>query len=456
MMLFGLFAMTACVTEVDDVFDQNASQRIDTAIKDARQILETPKNGWRMEYYGDTQYGGYNVLMKFEGDSVIVASEKVGKSQNAGLDANGNVITAKSHYKIEQSMGVVVSFDEYNDIFHYFSDPRNDDYGSKGTGFEGDFEFRVMSISSDKIELKGKKHDTKIIMYPMDENTSWSDYLNQVQATSDFMLSRSYKLTFDGQETEIPAVSTYRRLRFTVTDAEGKRSYTYAPFIVTPKGYVFYNTVKINDVDLNGFDKGDTEDYFYAEGNNTVKLYTEVPTLYTTFTTGLWYLMYEDMGEYGKTQWNTLLAKLANAENNKRARLYYAVIGDIGTEKNYWGFQMSAGSLGEQIGGMTFSPVTGADGKAIDNRINIKWNSKKEASNNLGYKYYQNNKYGIKSAMDPFCGGFGHTFDLSSDNVRHPSYIILTDVDNPQNVIKVWSESKSFPFGDLDNDSKDK
>ena len=57
--------------------------------------------------------------------------------------------------------------------------------------------------------------------------------------------------------------------------------------------------------------------------------------------------------------------------------------------------------------------------------------------------------------MDPFCGGAGHTFELSTDNARHPKYIILTDVKVPNNVIKVSAESISYPFGDLDNDKKD-
>lgn len=455
-MLFGVFAMTACVTEVDDVFEDSASTRIDKAITDTKSILETPANGWRMEYYGNTEYGGYNVFMKFKGDSVTVASEKLGSSHKAGVDANNNAITAKSHFKVEQSMGVVISFDEYNDIFHYFSDPRNaDGFGTDGEGFEGDFEFRVMSISTDKIVLKGKKHDAKIVMYPMDENTSWGEYMNKVAATEEFMLSRSYTLSL-GEGKEVPAQSVYRRLRFTVVGEDNVRSFVYAPFVVTPEGYVFYDTVDVQGVDLTGFDKGDTEDYFCASGNADVKLYTEVPTLYQTFINGLWYLTYEDMGEYGKNQWNTLLDKLSKAENGKRARLYYAAIGDIGNSKNQWGFTMNAGTLGQQIGGITYSTVTGEDGKTVlDDAVKLTRNSLPDASNSIVTKNYNSNKYGVKSAMDPFCGGFGHTFKLTTDNVRHPSYIIMTDQNDPTNVIKLWAESKSFPFGDLDNDKKD-
>ena len=151
-MLFSILSFTACVTEVDDVFDKNASQRVEEAINDTRKILEAPTNGWRIEYYGDTSYGGYNLLVKFEGDSVLVAGEKVADSHKAGFDADGNLLKVKSHYKIEQSMGVVISMDEYNSIFHYFSDPNNEDgIGSAGEGMDGDFEFRLVSATAEKV-----------------------------------------------------------------------------------------------------------------------------------------------------------------------------------------------------------------------------------------------------------------------------------------------------------------
>lgn len=449
MMLFGVFVMASCVTEVDDVFNKNASQRAEEAISETKQILEAPANGWRMEYYGATTYGGYNVLLKFEGDSVLVASEKVGDSHAAGFDANGNLLTAKSHYKIEQSQGVVISMDEYNSIFHYFSDPRNADYGSDGDGFDGDFEFRVVSLGADKIELKGKKHDTKIIMYPLDENISWSDYIKSVNDTENFMVSRSYSLELNDGASTVPTTSTYRRLAFLTTGEDGTRSYVYAPFIITPQGYKFYEPVNVNGVEISGFDKADTEDFFYATGNNSVKLVTEVPDLYTTLTTGFWYLTYEDMGTYGKNKWNDLLKKLEKADNGKRARLYYAGIGFYSSK--YTGFFMQAGT-DSYNGGMNFNAVSGNGSQVKITRDSRDDNNSKNCYES---KFYQKNANGIKSAMDPFCGGFGHTFDLSTDNLRHPSYIILTDTKDPTNVIKVWAEIKQYPFGDLDNDKKD-
>lgn len=448
MLLFGMFALTACVTEVDDVFPDSASERVQKAMKETRTILETPKNGWRVEYYGDTSYGGYNVFMKFEGDSVTVASEKVGSSQKAGVDANGNAITEKSHYKIEQSQGVVFSLDEYNEIFHYFSQPNNSDYGDKNEGFNGDFEFRVISASPEKIELKGKKHDTKILMYPMDENTTWGEYIQKVSETEEYMSARSYTLEVEGEEIGVPAQTYYRTLRFYTTDENGNTVVVSAPYTVTTEGFVFYDDVTISGADLAGFSKGETRDYFVASNDSKAKLVTEIPALYTTLTEGLWYLTYEDMGEYGKTKWNTMLDKLATTNSGKRERVYYAAIGYVSDK--YTGFLMATAVENQVIKGMNFKQVLDADKVMIEDEVEISVNNKANTGTKAGDRYYKSN--GLSAAMEPFCGTKSRKFKITADNLRHPTYLILTDKDEPTNVIKIWASGKMYPFGDLDKE----
>lgn len=451
-LLFGVLAFTSCVSEVDDAFDKSAAKRAEEAIANAKTVLESAPNGWRLEYYGAKSYGGYNVLMKFDGDSVSVSSEKVGSKHKAGFDANGNLITVKSHFKLEQSMGVVLSLDEYNSVFHYFSDPKNEDFGTAGEGFNGDFEFRIMSCSADKIELKGKKHGNRILMYPMDANTSWGDYLKQVAATDEYMASRSYSLQIGDSETEVPAQSSYRTLNFYTKDAEGKQVVTSAPFIVTPEGYTLYDSVTVAGAKLTGFAKGDTQDYFAAKGLDNVKLYTEVPTLFQTLSRGLWYLTYDDMGTYGQSKWETFFTKLGKADNDKkRARLYYAAIGYVSDKYNP-AFLIGTSTESQVIVGLTFNAVSKGDNTYYDDQVQIKSNIGN--SNNPGTKYYKGDKYGLMSAMDPFCGGWGHTFQITADNQRHPTYLILTDLKDPTNVIKLWANSKQYPFGDRDKEEK--
>ena len=56
---------TSCSNEVDDVFDKSSALRMQEALKNYKAVLTAPANGWLMEYYGNTDYGGYNMFVKF-------------------------------------------------------------------------------------------------------------------------------------------------------------------------------------------------------------------------------------------------------------------------------------------------------------------------------------------------------------------------------------------------------
>ena len=112
---------------------------------------------------------------------------------------------------------------------------------------EGDFEFRVQSATAEKVEMIGKKHQARIVMYPVEEGKTWEDCVNEVNATRDFMASRSYQFVVDGSEREISVTTSYRRLVFTWLNDKGEKQQVVAPFIITKDGYTLYSTV---DVDL--------------------------------------------------------------------------------------------------------------------------------------------------------------------------------------------------------------
>lgn len=443
-LLVGLVALTACTPEVDDKFSETPTDRVEETINNTRDILMGAPNGWRIEYYAATTYGGYNVFATFNNNTVTVASEKVGSNHNAGFGQDGKLLTATSHYKIEASQGVVLSFDEYNEIFHYFSDPANPDYGTNGEGMEGDFEFRVQSATPEKVELVGKKHQSRIVMYPVEDGATWEDYVNEVNATKDFMTSRSYQFVVDGSEQEISVTTSYRRLVFTWLNEAEEKQQVVAPFIITKEGYKLYKTVDVNGTEISSVLKGDTEEYFMIEGNAEARLYTYVPTLKETFESGMWFITYEDLSPFARPYWDTMRNKLAKAgPNNTRNRLYWAL---LGTYLNRLAFHMQAG------GDYCYQGITITQTDENGNEIQIKW--KNSMQNAAGRLYHRS--YGMDQAMIPFMGvgTRGRTFVLSTDNKRHPSYLILTDKDEPSNVIKLWAEEKNYPYGDLDADEK--
>lgn len=443
-LLAGLFACTACTPEVDDVFSDTPSDRIETTIKNAREVLKAAPNGWIIEYYGATTYGGYNVFAKFDDDNVTVASEKVGSSHNAGFGEDGKLRTCTSHYKFENSQGVILSFNDYNDIFHYFSKPENADYGTAGDGMDGDFEFRIISATPEKVELIGKKHDTKIFMYPVPEGKTWEDCVNEVNDTKEYMASRSYQFVVEGSDQEINVTTSYRRLVFTWITEDGDTKQVVAPFIITKDGYKFYRTVDVNGTEVSSVLKGNTEEYFMVEGSAEARLYTYVPTLKEAFESGMWFITYEDLSPFARPYWDTMREKLKTAGPNKtKNRLYWAF---FGTYLSRLAFHMQAG------GDYCYQGITVTQLDEEGNEIKIVWRS--SLQNTAGRQYYNN--YGLNQALIPFMGVAtrGRSFVLSTDNRRHPSYLILADKDEPTNVIKLWAEEKNYPYGDLDADEK--
>lgn len=457
-LLLGVFALTACTPEVDDKFSESASDRIKAEITKTKQIIEAAPNGWRMEYYGSTTYGGYNVFLTFKDDKVTVASEKVGSSHKAGIDADGKAITASSHYKIDQSQGIILSFDGYNDIFHYFSQPNNPDYGEADEGMNGDLEFRVISATPEKVEMQGKKHGAHIVMYPMPEDQTVEEYITEVARVRDFMSSRSYKLEIEGSEREISAVTSYRRLRFAYYDDNNDYVEVAAPFVITTDGYKFYKTVTVDGNEISAIKAGTNDEYFDVESTVSSKLWTYVPTKKELLETGMWFINYADLGEFAQPYWIPMLNKLATTgTNGTRERVVWALIGSF---QSKWGIHLQT-AKDYAFYGLTLGAVKDDDGNEIGDMVTLKCNT--TSNNKSGKEFY--NKLGLKDALFPFVGkstSSTRTFVVTSDDERHPTYIILTEVVNkdreevqPTNKIKLWADQKLYPYGDLDDPDKE-
>lgn len=433
-------SLTACSPEVDKVFDEDGSARIEAFNKNLTETLTSAPNGWRMEYYASTTYGGYNVLCKFTDSSVTVASEQVSSTHKAGFGTDGKLLTCTSHYRVDQSQGSILSFDGYNEIFHYFSDPKNDSYGTYGTGMAGDLEFRVHSVSADSIVMVGKKHGNTIKMYPIPSTQSWEDVINEVDNTDSYMDSKSYTFVSGRTSKEISVMKSYRRLVFNYQDDNGETQQVVAPYIPTADGYKFYETYEVDSVPITGFYKGSTDEYFLAMNNSNARLETYMPPFVETLQTGMWFIGYDYLGAYAQPSWLDMMDKLATSgPNDSRERLYWAL---IGTYQNKVAIHLQFGNNYAYYG-LRFTS-TNDEGDEVKITLNG------SVRNNNGRTYY--NKYGLKEALEPFVGTTGRTFKITSDSQRHPSYLTLTDVNEPTNVITLYEDQITYVFGDRDKE----
>ena len=415
--LAAILLATACSPEVDDLFDKSSSQRISEAINNTKDILTTPADGWVMHYYGSPMYGGYNVLCKFDKkDRVTVASEVAGKDS-----------TFTSHYKIEQSQGVILSFDEYNDIFHYFSDPHNPDgNGVDGKGMLGDLEFRVMKASADSIILKGKKHNNRMVMVPLKKSTNWANYIDAVQKRFASMKYNIYDVVIKGKSYR--ALRSQHTISFTNPDSQDE---TRLNFVVTDKGFKLYKPVTIAGETFSEFIYSD-DDKWVDANNKNVLLKPVVPPITEQFVNTNWFFAFSNFSAYGQKYWNMIKPGAASMGEN----IIGAGLGKELINKN----------KGPQFG-LTFASkgnkntywcqyyftykIIGAD------QISIGF----EGKGNGNAMYYANNA-GYLPCVLPFVNNVNkkfvdRVFKLETDNLKNPTYIKFTEVDNSENTFTV-------------------
>ena len=429
-----VLAFSACSMKEGETFDEPASKRSGDDVANVDKVIRSAPNGWLMDYYGDLSFGGYNVMVKFDGDQATFASEKWGSHHVAGIGSDGKCVTTTSHFKIEQSMGTVLSFDEYNETLHYYSMPANPDYTyDTADGLYGDFEFRVMKATNDSIILRGKKHNNKIVMTPIPADKSWESIITEAAETENYMMSRLYTLAGSGYQSDIEVTATsnggYRCFIFTYKDEKDEKQTISAPYIVKGDGFYFYRPVEVNGIELDGLVKGDTQDYFKFRNNPNLQLDTYMPSLAESIVTGNWYMRYGSVGDYAKPKWDAMLEILKTAgKNNQEIKIYTATIGLSGDNKLC--SSMSTSSDAPYYG---FTYDANADG------TQIKFAQQSTVSNKAGKDYYK--KYGWNAVLGCV---YGHTFTLTCDNQRRPTWIKMTDVNEPTNIITVYSTPSYF------------
>lgn len=432
-MIFAAAAMmlsVACTPEVDDKFDQPASQRIETGVAETRQLLESAQDGWMMYYYGNTDYGGYNVYCKFKDSQVTVQSEFFGSASET------------SHYSVVQSAGVLLSFDGYNEIFHFFSAPSLEKYGSiadnfgiNGKAFGGDLEFRVLVATADSVVLEGKKHQSKIVMVPVQPTFDWDAYLETVNGIEESMYSANYILT-NGADTVLTVQPSGRML--VGTDKEGNAH--EMPYVVTENGFKLYKAFTVGGVTLTGFQYADGDSYADFSGNGAM-LSMVIPPINEQFVAGAWDVSFSTLGTLGQAYWT----KGKTYSDAAGEEMYKAVIGTY----------MFSSTYGRNFG-LTFASAAGSSAYygtlgmryelSGDDEITLSYASDLNVLNGNYYMSY----LGYAYIVYPFCyTNVTRTFKLSTDNVKNPSYIVMTDVDEARNVIKVTKvvgQPQSWPF----------
>lgn len=422
---FVALAATAfgCVGRVDDAFDDPSAARISQAMENDNEMLVSAPNGWVMEYYGDSQYGGYNMLVKFNDDNTVTAMSEI----------YGPEKTSTSHYKFEQSQGVVLSVDEYNEVFHFFSAPHNPaGIGVDGKGMLGDFEFRILSASAEKFELLGKKHGARITMTALPAGKSWADYINEITALDNEMSSSSYQLVL--QDTTINMTSSYRTLSYKDNDEKTSR----VSFIVTPEGYKLASDLEVNT--KSGETKTFTSfkysaDFKWLADDGVSYLKPVIKPINQQFTEGTFFLSGDAMDDTTLSKFMAAKADIFDGEGGELPS--YAFYGESMNSSwaGHWGFSYWSNNYAcafefeyELIG---------------EDTIKITDTGSYDPSN---AKYYLSYYSSLATAVAAMTG----TFTLTTDNIKNPSWIKMVDTTDANHWFVGSASEIVYPFGQED------
>lgn len=419
--LLSMLAFASCSNDVDEVFDKSSAQRINEALVEYKNVLTSAENGWLMKYYpkANTPYGGYSIFVKFDQDGNVTAAS----------DATGADKTATSHFKLEQSAGPILSFDEYNDVLHYFSDPANPDgIGTNGKGMEGDLEFRILSATADKVVMTGKKHGAKIVMTPVAAGVSYANAINDMLNLDNEMYYPAYNCLV-GDATYSATVS-YRVLTFSRTDVN--EDPIEMPYIVTSDGLEFYEPIVLNGDTIKGFKYVGGENYEFDATGSDVKMYGVIPPLSTQLANGNWFFSMSNMGSYSLAYWN--VCKETSQGESVGEDMTYAYLGT--SSKGAYGFNFVSGNT---YAGCLNCTLTAVD----DTHVTLAFALSGDSNgiwyyNNAGYNYVI---YALTKSKT------GVTYSLEADDPKSPSMIKLTDTSNPDNYYILSSHVVYSPFG---------
>ncbi len=401
---------TSCKEDTEYIFDESASERKAEAIEKYEQALKSSENGWVFQYFPEEnqQYGGYTYVVKFsENDSVAVWSELMGNLNNPVI----------SLYDVIGTGGPTLTFNTYNGLMHFFATPTRTNYQAYG----GDYEFLFLSEEDDVISVKGTKTGNEMRLLKLNENPE--TYINKVSENVTFLSGVSFSGSIGDSEIEVSAAN--RNFTFGFTE-NGTDTTITVSYIITDAGIRFYEPIEIMGMTYQDFTSNfETEQIVSNDGSFVLQL--TIPPLNEQFVAGDWYIAYSQLGALGQAYFDVV----KQGEDAIGEVLQVAFIGS-----EYYG------SFGFNFISSGYQGLLGIDYELIDeDKVTLVFNFSGEGD---GVWYHNNANFAY--ALFPFGYRTARTFTLTTDDVKSPSYITLTEDGNPDNVITLSASQIVYPF----------
>ena len=287
----ALVAGSSCSRETADVFDKTPAERLDLTKATYAAALIADGGKWEMEFWANGDMPGYIALMTFNANGSV----NIEMYHNLYAEYVMGVIyqDGQPTYRSEVSTwgvlgddGPVLSLQNYNKVFHIFSDPYDltwTEANEQGKGFNSDYEFKFMELSEDvkTIRLRGKKSGRTMYLRRLDSSTSGPEYFDQLNGFSatlfNPLIPKLYLNASSGEEYIIKNASTGIFSMYPNPGDEVTQTST-RNILVTRTGIKFMNSFK-------GYEdqaKFEVKDFLYQDG----KLVCSANDITSTITAG--------------------------------------------------------------------------------------------------------------------------------------------------------------------------
>jgi len=414
--ILSVLIFFGCKRTQDEIFDKSPSVRMDEAITHIYSVLRANPNGWIIRYFPhpEQEFGGYSLFAKFTSDAEV------------SLTSDINLSTIKSSYAVVPEGGPILTFNSYNKVIHYFSEPGVDSgNGANDTGMGGDFEFIVLEATEKGIVLKGKKSGNTILMEPMDA-TGQAVHDSYIEFAA-FFDNQTYFL-FENKAGDIEDVNLGQRTFQLPEDLNGP----LITFRVVPDGLDLYKETEIRGVKVKKLKYvAPSAQYlkgYFTDENSTFKFIPQPPPLNILFRDNVWATSYKNIGPIGQGFWDGAKIKLTQAGYTVD-NFYVGTIS--GFQGLFWSLQRGA-----VFGGVTINiiPVFGTtdqvritfDGRIVGNITGAMWSS------------------GLNDFFSPFSS---RVFKITnSSGTENPKELLLQDVVNQNNWFKFFVDDIDDPF----------
>lgn len=429
--LFLALTVVSCSDRDDSLFDKSSAERLDQTLEEAKTVLTSSSNGWVMKMFPspDQRYGGYNILLKFDADGLVDALNDLSPDESS---------KAQSYYDLNNSNGPCLTFNTYNSQIHFFSEPANSYFHAKrNVSGDGDYVFRIVSVSPDKVVLKGLRSESIAELEPIKEGTSWSDYLTQIHNMKSAVKGLSYTVFVDGKEVEVSKDDTYPVFHL----ANG----VDLSYVCTTDGIELYKPLTMDGVSFQKLTYSTTDDQrrWISEDTRFVLRKNKL-SLYDLVTKGKWYMKKSTAGEIGAAAIDQVHENAQGVLGQFNFNLKHAYLGyDVNEGTEQRGFAVWAELEGVNLPFvlkfpvlLEAEPVEGNPSKITISGGNISPDIVDVTPLAKPFIIFADEENNVEAGS--------RTFTITSDDEYSPTVITLTE-DGGNNIIELYTNTIDNP-----------